>query len=217
MPRYTEKDYSVKNALDNIGSRFWQIYQNALYEYAKDQSRKDIFERIHREWDEPMKMSPYGTNIRIEWAIAIYNHGDWDKTSAAPVQTSLPAQASKSITSAKTLVDPRRRYPADYRCDNGMYVRSLSELCIANFLYANKITFDYERMVMFGDITVHCDFYLPTRNVYIEFWGMTEDEKYAKYRQWKEPMYAKYGYNLLSLEPNDLKNLRDQLLLKLNK
>ena len=211
MPRYKEKDYTLENALKNIGSSFWQIYKDDLYEYAKDSSRKDIFERIHKEWDESRHMSPNGTNIRIEWAVAIYNHGDWEETSSVPIQH------KKSIATPGTVIDPRRRYPADYRCDNGMYVRSLSELCIANFLYTNKIPFDYERMVLFGDIAVHCDFYLPTRNVYIEFWGMSEDESYIKYRRWKEPMYAEYGYNLLSLEPSDLKNLRDQLFLKLKK
>lgn len=207
MPRYNGRNYSLSYALENIGDYFWRMYQDDLLEYAKDQSREDIFERIHENWDIPMQMSPKGTNIRIEWAVAIYEHGDWEK--------STNMLAPNYITSQIGVVDPRRKYPTEYRCDSGVYVRSLSELCIANWLYSNNIAFDYERAVMFGDVTAHCDFYLPKQDVYIEFWGMVNDEKYIQYKQWKELLYAENGYKLVSLYPNDLKNLRDQFFKKL--
>ena len=209
MPRYNEKNYSLSYALENIGDYFWRMYKDDLFEYAKDQSRKDIFDRIHQTWDGPMQMSPNGTNIRIEWAVAIYKHGDWEKS----IKMSVPNY--KNTASQVCITDPRRKYPAEYRCDNGVYVRSLSELCIANWLYANNIAFDYERVVIFGETTAHCDFYLPEQDTYIEFWGMTNDEKYVQYKQWKEPLYAEFGYKLVSLYPNDLKNLRDQFFMKL--
>ncbi len=211
MPKYNGTNYSLPYALENIGDYFWRIYQDDLLEYAKDQSRKDIFERIHQSWDAPMQMSPNGTNIRIEWAVAIYNHGDWEKS----IKTSVPNY--KASAPQDGFSDPRRKYQAEYRCDNGVYVRSLSELCIANWLYANNIAFDYERAVIFGKASAHCDFYLPKHDVYIEFWGMTNDERYIQYKQWKEPLYAKHGYKLVSLYPNDLKNLRDQFFVKLNR
>lgn len=209
MPKYNGKNYSLSYALENIGDNFWRMYQDDLFEYAKDQSRKDIFERIHQNWDCPMQMSPNGTNIRIEWAVAIYEHGDWAKS----IKMSVPDY--KDTTSQICITDPRRKYPTEYRCDNGVYVRSLSELCIANWLYANNIAFDYERAVMFGEVTAHCDFYLPEQDAYIEFWGMVNNEKYIQYKQWKEPLYAQNGYKLVSLYPNDLKNLRDQFFMKL--
>lgn len=211
MSRYNGKNYSLSYALENIGDYFFRMYRDDLLEYAKDQSRKDIFERIHRNWDGPMQMSSNGTDIRIEWAVAIYQHGDWDKS------TKISVPNYRDTGSQICITDPRRKYPAEYRCDNGVYVRSLSELCIANWLYANNINFDYERAVIFGEVTAHCDFYLPNQDVYIEFWGMINDEKYIQYKQWKEPLYARYGCKLVSLYPNDLKNLRDQFFMKLKK
>ena len=205
MARYNEKNYSLSYALENIGELFWKIYKNDLFEYAKDRSKKDILEHIHQEWESTTHNSPTGTDIRIEWAVAIYDHGDWDK--AQNVQVPNHNDTASKVSD----IDPRRKYPADFRCDNGVYVRSLSELCIANWLYANNIAFDYERIVVFGKTTAHCDFYLPIQDMYIEFWGMTNDEQYKQYRQWKEPLYKKHGYKLVSLELNDLKNLRDQL------
>ena len=80
MPRYNEKNYSLPYALENIGDYFWRMYKDDLFEYAKDRTRKDIFDRIHQDWNTTMQCSPYGTNIRIEWAIAIYEHGDWGKS-----------------------------------------------------------------------------------------------------------------------------------------
>lgn len=206
MPKYNEKDYSLLTALENIGDYFWRNYQDDLRLYAENRNRTDIPQRIHEEWDTTMNMSPYGTDIRIEWALAIYDHGDWDKSLVTPV----PDYRTRSSEEHK--LDPRRKYPAEYRCDNGIYVRSLFELCIANWLYANRIAFEYERTVRFHSTweQAHCDFYLPDFNVYIEFWGMYRDPSYASYKQWKEKRYLENQLPLISLYPSDLKNLRDQ-------
>ena len=102
-------------------------------------------------------------------------------------------------------------------CDNGIYVRSLSELCIANWLYVNRIPFEYERKVYFSasNESAHCDFYLPDYNVYIEFWGLSSDKNYEYYKRWKENNYKRNTISLISLYPNDLKNLRDRITSKL--
>ncbi len=211
MPRYSEQDYTLTYALENIRLGFWQEYHEDLYSYAVDRSRTDILEKIHKEWTLRRGKSRNGTEIRIEWAIAIYEHGDWEKALAA-------LSPNCHLEEVKAgYIDPRKNYPAEYRCDNGVYVRSLSELCIANWFYANKIQFDYERAVLFehADRSVLCDFYLPQENVYIEFWGKPEDEEYAQYMRRKETFYAQSGYKLMSLYPNDLKNFRDQFNSKL--
>ena len=56
----------------------------------------------------------------------------------------------------------------------------------------------------------HCDFYLPDEDVYVEFWGMSGNEDYKKYKEWKRPLYQANGYKLISLIPDDLKNFRDR-------
>jgi len=205
MSRYKESDYSISFALQNIGDYFWRLYRDDLKAYAADRSRNDITQRIHEEWDYSARCKPFGTDIRIEWALAIFDHGDWDKAVSTPV----PSYRQQG---ANVKVDPRRRYPAEYRCDNGVYVRSVSELCIANWLYANRIPYEYERAVSFPltKEMAHCDFYLPEHDVYIEFWGMSSDPTYEQYKRWKESNYLKNKIRLISLYPSDLKNLRDR-------
>lgn len=207
MPKYKESDYSLSYALQNIGDYFWRLYRDDLKAYATNRARKDIPQRIHDEWDRAAQCSPFGTDIRIEWALAIYDHGDWEKA----LSTAVPSYNQQQNANVK--VDPRRRYPAEYRGDNGVYVRSVSELCIANWLYANRIPFEYERSVTFSltKETAHCDFYLPDQDVYIEFWGMSNDPAYEKYKRWKEENYLRNKLRLVSLYPSDLKNLRDRL------
>lgn len=209
MSRYKESDYSLSYALQNIGDYFWRLYRDDLKAYAVNRSRKDILQRIHDEWNHAAGCTPNGTDIRIEWAVAIYDHGDWEKA----LSTSVPSYNQQRSTNVK--VDPRRRYPAEYRGDNGVYVRSVSELCIANWLYANRIPFEYERTVSFPltKESAHCDFYLPEHDVYIEFWGMSNDPSYEKYKRWKEDNYLRNKIRLISLYPYDLKNLRDRFTL----
>ena len=213
MPPYKKNDYSISNALENIGEYFWKLYREDLKEYAQDRTRTDIVKRIHNEWNNPPHLTARGTDIRIDWALAIYDHGDWEKSLSCPVP---PYKEKKNVTN---LIDPRRKYTADYRCDNGIYVRSISELCIANWLYVNKFSFEYERQVIFNksNESAHCDFYLPDYDVYIEYWGMTNDSAYMDYKQWKEPLYAENGLKLISLTPSDLKNFRDRFTLALRK
>ena len=162
-----------------------------------------------KEWDKKYGLSAFGTDIRIEWAIAIYNHGDWEKVRALSfVQTK-----AQDVTT----IDPRKKYPADFRSENGVYVRSLSELLIANWLYANRIVFEYEREVFFPSCQkyAHSDFYLSDYDLYVEFWGMESDEQYRAYKQWKELLYAENGYKLMSLSFHDLKVFRDSFMRKL--
>ena len=210
MP-YDFENYKVSYALWNIGDYFWRLYREDLRVFAENRNRTDIVRRIHQEWDAPPERTASGTDLRIRWALEIYNHGDWEESLRTPVPP------YKKGNTTQVTVDVRRKYPAEYRCDNGIYVRSLSELCIANWLYANRIPFDYERQVTFaatGEVG-HCDFYLPESDAYIEFWGLSNDKSYEGYKLWKENNYKKNAIPLVSLYPSDLKNLRDRLCAEL--
>lgn len=137
--------------------------------------------------------------------MAIYDHGDWDRSTTVPAAQSIKSSDSKVINS-------RRKYPAEYRCDNGTYVRSISELCIANWLYANNIRFEYERAMFFEKFQkqAHSDFYLPEYDIHIEYWGMSNDSAYESYKLWKEANYAENNIRYISLYHADLKNFRDR-------
>lgn len=44
MSVYSEKDYSLPRALENIGAGFWSMYKDILKIYAEDRSRTDNIE-----------------------------------------------------------------------------------------------------------------------------------------------------------------------------
>jgi hypothetical protein len=108
--------------------------------------------------------------------------------------------------------DYRKQWPAEHQCDDGHYVRSLSEKTIDDWLYNNKYVHAYEKSVFMDsepEAVVLSDFYLPDGNVYIEFWGLNDDQKYLERKEKKIKMYQDNKYQLISLEEKDVKRLND--------
>lgn len=62
-----------------------------------------------------------------------------------------------------------------------------------------------------------CDFYVTKGNVYIEFWGLNDDQTYLKRKEKKLKYYIDNNLNLFSLEENDVKRLNDIIPRKLHK
>ena len=110
----------------------------------------------------------------------------------------------------------RDRFPAKFRATDGHFVRSRSEMLIDNWLYMAEIVHAYERKLPVEE-DVYCDFYLPAGKLYIEFWGMDNDPKYAERMKIKRSVYAKYGFSLIDLNDEDVHNLDDSLPAKLLK
>lgn len=110
--------------------------------------------------------------------------------------------------------DYRKKWPAEHQCDDGHYVRSYSEMLIDNWLYNNHYVHAYEKSVYMPsnpDAVVLSDFYLPEGDVYIEFWGLEDDERYAKRKQEKINLYDENGYNRIDLNESHIKRLNDIL------
>lgn len=108
--------------------------------------------------------------------------------------------------------DFRSKWPREHQCDDGHYVRSLSEMIIDNWLYNNGYVHAYEKSVYMEtnpDAVVLSDFYLPKLNVYIEFWGIEEDEKYLKRKNEKIQLYDNNNYQRIDLTEKDIKRLND--------
>ncbi len=57
----------------------------------------------------------------------------------------------------------------------GEKVKSIEELSIANFLYLNGIEYDYEKPYPFGDAMYRPDFYLKDYDIYLEHFGVDEN------------------------------------------
>lgn len=110
----------------------------------------------------------------------------------------------------------REKFEAKHRSADGHYVRSRAEMLIDNWLYMSEIVHAYERKLPIEE-DVYCDFYLPVGKVYIEFWGLENDEKYKERKREKISVYEKYGFKLIELNDSDIQNLDDILPKKLLK
>jgi len=90
------------------------------------------------------------------------------------------------------------RWDTPYRCKSGIFVRSKGEQEIANFLFEQKIHFDYEPKLKMGSKVIHPDFYLKDKDIYIEFFGMNTP-RYRISTWWKKREYRKNGLKLIPL------------------
>lgn len=121
---------------------------------------------------------------------------------------------SKSVT--ETVNDFRKVYAVEFRTKDGHYVRSKAEMAIDDSLYLWGIPHAYEKKVPNTDENVYSDFHVPSgkgrpKAVYIEYWGMENDEKYNKRKNKKIEIYKSLGLNLIQLNDADIKNLEDVL------
>lgn len=108
--------------------------------------------------------------------------------------------------------DFRLRWRAEYRCEDGHYVRSKNEMIVDNWLYSHGICHAYEKAVFDAESgkTMCSDFFVPSMNLYIEIWGMTS-ENYAARRAEKVELYRKLGCKLFEIDGDDVKNVDDVL------
>jgi hypothetical protein len=115
-----------------------------------------------------------------------------------------------------TVDDFRKKYPAEYRTKDGHYVRSKAELTIDDSLYLWGIAHAYEKKLPNTIENVYSDFHIPSGNgrpkaVYIEYWGMENDEKYNQRKTKKIEIYNELGLSLIQLNDADIKNIEDSL------
>jgi hypothetical protein len=103
------------------------------------------------------------------------------------------------------------------RAKDGTWVQSDGERLIAEILAAENIHYRYdERFRILDGYAIRPDFYLPERDVYIEYWGMdTADYKIGMLK--KQQLYQQQGKSLVSLYPDDKPRLRETLLEKLER
>ena len=125
------------------------------------------------------------------------------------------AQGGKEQVKA-TIDNIRDKFPATFRSKDGHMVRSRAEVIIDNALYDYKLAHAYERKLPVEE-DLYSDFFIPSENVYIEFWGMEEDQKYAERKKVKIEIYKKYDFKLIELNDKDISNLDDYLPKKLLK
>jgi hypothetical protein len=111
------------------------------------------------------------------------------------------------------------KFPATFKAIDGHYVRSEGEQTIDNFLFRNGIIHAYEKRLP-GDKCVYCDFYIPPGDkidepVYIEYWGVENDEAYLERKKTKLEIYKREHLQLIEITRNELENLKTYLTEKL--
>ena len=104
-------------------------------------------------------------------------------------------------------IDFRQKWKKDFLCDDGHYVRSLSEMVIDNWLYKNNIIHSYEKQCFLQDNDfLVCDFYIPSIDVYIEYWGKYQ-HNYISRKKAKQELYKENNIKLINVEYDNLKNI----------
>ncbi len=103
---------------------------------------------------------------------------------------------------ARTFKREKMRYEAVFRTKRGEYVRSKSELIIAERLYDAGIPYHYEVELRnkYGKLLARPDFYVlnsRTRKEYFwEHFGMLDNPEYANDFITKINLYSQYGYHI---------------------
>lgn len=123
-------------------------------------------------------------------------------------KNSEPAEPQSQF--AKT--DFRQRYEKPYRCNDGDYVRSKSEREIDDFLFAHKIWHIYEpEYICHNGKKYYPDFLLSDYNLYIEYFGKTDEEYIAKKEQKIADLSAEPNIFFEYLEHTDDANITEKL------
>lgn len=103
------------------------------------------------------------------------------------------------------------------RTADDVAVQSRGEKRIGDWLLQKKIEYVYdERYRIAGDVSIRPDFYLPEFDLYIEYWGMQEQDYLARKSE-KKFLYQRAGKKLISLDWRDLENIESVLEEKLSR
>lgn len=166
-----------------------------------------------RQFEDEIKGNTY-----VKWPNTILQNKSLKEVfsdTASEKETPTITQNQQQAT-AHTPENFRDNYPANFRTQDGHRVRSKAEMIIDNLLYQYGQVHAYERRLPI-DETVLSDFYLPAGKVYIEYWGMENDPKYAERKKTKIEIYKKNNIQLIELNDEDIQNLDDHLPKKLLK
>ncbi len=112
----------------------------------------------------------------------------------------------------KTKKKDKESYGVVSETDKGEEVKSKAEKSVADYLNKNDIKYKYEETIKLGNNKIKYDFYLPKYDIYIEYWGLESldnktGEKYRKRKAEKIGLYDEHNLKLISIQPEDLKNL----------
>ena len=125
----------------------------------------------------------------------------------------------EETTTKDEILDYRRVYPMNFRCKDGHYVRSKSEKMIDDYLLEKRYIHIYEKKVINEekDEEYYPDFYFLVKNgnteigIYLEYFGLEDDEKYMATEKKKLDYYKSQGFEVIEVREKNIGNLDDYL------
>lgn len=148
----------------------------------------------------------------VKWASTILTNHVFLK-SIRPIDSII----SKPVNEPHSEVDSTKekqesKYPQTLlKATDGHIVKSRGELVIDNLLYDYRLVHAYEREMIVTDHTVRSDFYIPPsggrKAVYIEFWGINDNQDYLARKKEKQEIYKANRKNLINIEDKHLDNI----------
>ena len=233
---------SVKTKKISVNKLAETAAKNAGFTFYKNNTKHIFYEMVNKEWitrsGDEWKLTELGISkggeyteknvwgekkkyivwpeslldsdeISISELIKPYNMTHDRKSKPLP-----EAKGTQTLEIDQEKEDFRLKFPAKHRANDGHFVRSRAEALIDDWLYTSNLVHAYERKLPVKE-DVYSDFYLPQSKVYIEFWGLEEDARYANRKKEKIRIYEKYGLNLIELGNNEIDRLDDVLPQKL--
>lgn len=97
---------------------------------------------------------------------------------------------------------------ADLDTIQGEKVKSIEELTIANFLYLNGIEYEYEKAYPFGKAVYRPDFYLKDYDIYLEHFGVDENNR----AKWLTPFNEQKYIEEMKLKRETHKTYKTKLI-----
>jgi DNA helicase IV len=104
----------------------------------------------------------------------------------------LDTEKGVDFQTLKSKCDPELNIVAKASLDTiqGEKVKSVEELTIANFLYLNGIEYEYEKAYPFGNTVYRPDFYLKDYDIYLEHFGVDENNRAKWLSPFNEQKYV---------------------------
>ncbi len=122
----------------------------------------------------------------------------------------LDTEKGVDFQTLKSKCEPELNKIAKAKLDTiqGEKVKSVEELTIANFLYLNGIEYEYEKAYPYGNTMYRPDFYIKDYDIYLEHFGVDEnnrakwltpfnEQKYAEEMELKRKTHKTYNTKLL--------------------
>ena len=194
---------------------YYQYFGGGIPRKYLNRSQVELLaELAQKRYNQQVFRAAQAKKKAVDQCVAILKSDDY-LFNLSSIYEALPAQLKalvKPIESldteyvqkwqAQTFKREKMRYEAVFKTKRGEYVRSKSELIIADRLYDVGIPYHYEVELrnQYGKLLTRPDFYVlnpRTKKEYLwEHFGMLDNPEYANDFITKINLYSQYGYHI---------------------